>query len=184
MKFNKLLPIIIIITFICIFFLLGIKDNNVQSVKVLITPPPGKDHCIIEVKADGILKITSGDLSIKVPQSNLDSESFFQEDAKIKQKRLTKADCREINELIDAVKNENKIYELSNIYDDASLIFVVIDGIKHETIYDYKFEKYGMNEEPSNLQKLVYKLVQIAPVKSAKPAKVDPLSHLWEIPKD
>lgn len=96
-----------------------------------------------------------------------------------KEKILTKADCREINELIDTVKNENKTYELSNIYDDASLIFAVIDGIKHETVYDYKIEKYGMNEEPNNLQKLVYKLVQIAPVKSVKPAKAAPLSHLW-----
>lgn len=82
MKLNKSSFTIIAIALICVIFLFGIEDINMQTVKVWITPIHGKDHCVIEVKANGVLKMTSGDLSTEMLGNNFESESFFAEDAK------------------------------------------------------------------------------------------------------
>ncbi|MDD4688787.1 MAG: hypothetical protein PHE51_03445 [Eubacteriales bacterium] len=138
---------------------------NMRSAKVFIQGAQTHASCIMEVKSDGTLLVTTGDRLIE--HFNEDYDKYTKDiSRRTKTKRLSKRQIVKIEELIKKAEFDGR--EITDFYSgigaaDAVEISVRISNNNIYTCYytpmDIKIEK------PNALQELTYYLVDISPMK-------------------
>ncbi len=152
---------------ICILCCILFGDNStnsitVQPVRMLITGMQGVDPCILEVYPNGILEATVGRLSLETTDGSLDSREYFANDAQRKWRKLSKKDCRIINESITRIKSEcTEDNEHTIGFLDVPIVYAIIDEKHYESLF-YDMDKALIKNE--DLSNLAQKLVELSPI--------------------
>ncbi len=179
LNIKKRIAFIVVIFVVIGLFVIALisytKDNpdTIQEACVWITPPPGRwEDCVIKVLSDGTLEVTSGPLSLDSVEGGYESESFFDDTAKKRTKKLNKYEKIKINQLITNVK-ENDIPKDKNkpeYGNDSMVIYTTIDDV----VYRASFVKNDFNiyDKNDDLRVLTHELIKVCPCNS-----VDYLKH-------
>lgn len=151
------------------------KAININTAKVLIYGGMLPSSCVLEVKSNGTLIVTSGGLSEDLFLNTITRDEFFQDPyAKQESKKMSKGQQEKVNDLIIKIKERMKE---GNNYGgtDIRLIRANIGGNN----YLSSFSPWGgSNDPPNELQELTYKLIDIAPFRIPGLTRITRLERL------
>ncbi|MDD4688291.1 MAG: hypothetical protein PHE51_00895 [Eubacteriales bacterium] len=139
------------------------KQINLQTIKVYINMDRVGQYCAFEVNSNGTMKITTKNFEPGFLYLKIGDAYYFQE-AKAKEKlmKLSETQMEEVDSLIKEVKKEiEDPREHTTIGIGSPYIQTYVNG--QEWCCD--LDTYSDIIPPNSLQRLTYKLVDIAPVK-------------------